>query len=270
MSVLKILGSYLLQHELKRTSEAQMATILKVFLNWVGVPDMPTEHFTAERINEFLLSKQREGKSSHYRRSLRNSLKALYRFANDGAGEPIRPVRLESLEPESWTADEIEKLIAACDELSYRDRNWWRTFILVAYYSGLNACDIHRLEKRHIPANGCVAFARAKTGKRVFFGLPQEVVAEVYAIAPAEGPIWALHTSQEAFRMRFNRLVRLAGIRAGTFKRIRKTSGTLVEVANPGQGHRHLGNEPAIFSRHYEDKTVTQSVPTMPVVLRMG
>lgn len=51
--------SYLLQHELKRTSEAQMATILKVFLNWVGVPDMPAAHFTAERISEFLLSKQR-------------------------------------------------------------------------------------------------------------------------------------------------------------------------------------------------------------------
>lgn len=136
--------------------------------------------------------------------------------------------------------------------------------------SGLNACDIHRLEKKHIPQNGCVAFARAKTGKRVFFGLPQEVVAEVYAIAPEAGPIWELHTSQEAFRMRFNRLVRLAGIRAGTFKRIRKTSGTLVEFANPGQGHRHLGNEPAIFARHYEDKTITQSVPTMPVVLRMA
>jgi integrase len=270
MNVLKILGSYVLQHELKRSSEAQMATVLKVFLNWIGVSDLPVEHFTAERISEFLLAKQREGKSSHYRRSLRNSLKALYRFAHDGAGSPIRPVKLESLEPESWTTEEIERLIAACDELSYRDRNWWRTFILVAYYSGLNACDIHRLEKRHIPANGCVAFARAKTGKRVFFGLPQEVVAAVYAVAPESGPIWELQTSQEAFRMRFNRLVRLAGIRPGTFKRIRKTSGTLVEVANPGQGHRHLGNEQAIFSQHYEDKRVTQNVPTMPAALRIG
>lgn len=270
MSMLKVLGRYLLEHELKRTSEAQMGTILRVFLNWLGVTDLPAEHFTAERISEFLLAKQREGRSSHYRRSLRNSLKALHRFAQTGETTPIRPVKLDELEPESWTPEEVEKLVGACDNLPYRERNWWRTFILVGYYSGLNACDIHRLEKKHIPANGCVAFVRAKTRKRVFFGLPQDLIAEVYAIAPEAGPIWALRVTQEAFRVRFNRLVKLSGIRVGTFKRLRKTSGTLVELAQPGAGHRHLGNEQQIFAKHYEDKRVTQTVPTMPVAIKVS
>lgn len=270
MTLLKILARYLLEHELRRTSESQMTAIVRVFLNWIGVSDLPLEQFTADRISEFLLAKQRDGRSSHYRRSLRNSLKALLTFASGQQATGVRPVRLESLEPESWSAEEVERLIAACDELPYRERNWWRTFLQIAYYSGLNACDLHRIERANIHANGCVPFVRSKTGKRVFFGIPQELVREIHAIAPEDGPIWPLKTSQEAFRLRFARLVRIAGIRPGTFKRLRKTSGTLVELAQPGFGHRHLGNEPQVFAKHYEDRTVTQSVPTMPAVLRMG
>lgn len=201
---------------------------------------------------------------------MRNTLKALYRFGCEQqklAPENIRPVKLETLEPESWTPAEIIKLVLACDRLPYCDRNWWRTFVLAGFYSGLNACDLHRLERKDIGANGGVPFIRSKTGKRVFFSLPMDLVAEIIAISPAEGPIWPLLTSQESFRKRFERLVRLAGIRHGTFKKLRKTSGTLVEAACPGAGHRHLGNEQAIFSKHYEDRRVTQSAPTSPAAI---
>jgi integrase len=271
MLMKKLLSNYILRHELKPSSERQMRVILQVFLNWAGVPDMPVEQFTADKISEFLAQRQTAGRSSYYRRSLRNALKALYRFSRGGQpSEPIRPVKLECLEPEAWTPEEVGRLIAACDELPYRDRTYWRTLLLTAYYTGLNQCDIHRLELRHIHATGIIPFNRAKTGKRVFVAIPTELVGEIYAFAPQDGPIWPLTTSQEWFRRRFARLVRLARIPAGTFKRLRKTSGTLVELASPGQGHRHLGNEPQIFTKHYEDRSVTQAKPTMPVILKMG
>lgn len=271
MLMKKLLSDYLLRHELKPRSERQMRAILQVFLNWSGVPDMPVEQFTADKISEFLANRQANGRSSYYRRSLRNSLKALYRFSRGSLpAEPIRPVKLECLEPESWTPEEVGRLIAACDELPYRDRTYWRTLLLSAYYTGLNACDLHRLEKRNIHSNGAIPFSRSKTGKRVYVAIPAELAGEIYAFAPETGPVWPLKTSQEWFRRRFARLVRIARIPPGTFKRLRKTSGTLVELASPGQGHRHLGNEPQIFTKHYEDRTVTQSKPTMPVILKMG
>ncbi len=270
MSTRKVLADYILLHELRQDSEKQMSAILNVFLGWCGADDLPAEQFTAEQISIFLAEKQRAGRSSHYRRSLRNSLKALYRFAcsqRKVMPEDIRPVRLETLSPQSWTADEVAKLVLACDRLPYCDRTWWRTFILVGYYSGLNAVDIHRLEKRDIRPNGGVPFIRSKTGKRVYFALPLELVGEIFTFAPDGGPIWPLKTSDEAFRMRFKRLVRLAGITEGTFKRLRKTSGTLVEEACPGAGHRHLGNERAIFEAHYEDRAITRAQPTMPQII---
>jgi integrase len=250
MMLKKLLADYLLRHELKLSSQRQMRIIVQVFLNWAQVDDMPVSEFTADRISEFLAHRQLAGRSSYYRRSL--------------------PVRLETLEPDSWTPAEVGKLVAACDDLSYRDRTYWRTFLLSAFYTGLNACDLHRLEKRHILSNGAIPFTRAKTGKRVFVAIPPDLVQEIYAFAPEAGPIWPERTSQEWFRRRFARLVRIANIPPGPFKRLRKTSGTLVEFATPGQGHRHLGNEPQIFAKHYEDRKVTQAHPTMPAVLKLG
>jgi integrase len=271
MMLKKLLADYLLRHELKLSSQRQMRIIVQVFLNWAQVDDMPVSEFTADRIREFLAHRQLAGRSSYYRRSLRNTLKAIYRFGRGSLpAEPIRPVRLETLEPDSWTPAEVGKLVAACDDLSYRDRTYWRTFLLSAFYTGLNACDLHRLEKRHILSNGAIPFTRAKTGKRVFVAIPPDLVQEIYAFAPEAGPIWPERTSQEWFRRRFARLVRIANIPPGPFKRLRKTSGTLVEFATPGQGHRHLGNEPQIFAKHYEDRKVTQAHPTMPAVLKLG
>lgn len=268
MSLLQTVDRYVLMRDMRPGSMVQMRTIVKVFLAWHGAPDLPIEEFTGELISRFLAFKQVQGRASHYRRSLRNALKAIHRYSrNYDRCDIIRPVKLEPLEPDSWSIEEVTKLIEACDYLPHNEWAQWRTFLQVAYYSGLNACDIRRLEKSNIDARGYIPFTRSKTRKRVFVAIPEELAEEILSFAPDAGPIWPLLTSEEAFRMRFQRLVKLAGISPGSFKRLRKTSGTLVELENPGFGHRHLGNEAKIFEQHYEDRRVTQSSPTMPPVL---
>lgn len=265
MSVLAELDRYFVMRELRQSSEQQMRIYIAVFLKWCGQPDIPIEELTGVRISKFLAAKQTEGRRCHYRRSLRNALKALHRFSRNYVNcDPIREVRLDDLDPDSWTTEQVAKLVKACDRLPYCDRNWWRTFILAGYYTGLNAIDLHRITRASLMPEGHVVINRSKTGKRTFTAMPQNVMAEVLAFAPAEGPVWELKTSDEAFRMRFRRLVRLAGIPAGSFKQLRKTSGTLLEKANPGKGHVHLGNTAEIFKKHYEDVKVTQANPTMP------
>jgi hypothetical protein len=65
--------------------------------------------------------------------------------------------------------------------------------------------------------------------------------------------------SGETFRDQVERLVHRAGIRPGTWKWIRRGSGTDVELQARGAGHRHLGNTPAIFRQSYEDQSQTGS-----------
>ncbi len=271
MSLIQKLKEYMLLRELRPSTEKQFKTFIGVFLSWVGEKDFPIEQFTGAKISEFLAFKQAAGCSDHYRRSLRNHLKAIHRFSRDYQNcDKIRPVKLGELNPATWTTEQVEKLVSACDELRYRERDFWRTFILVGYYSGLNAIDIHRLAKADIDRAGYIVFSRSKTGKRVFVGIPPELASEVLAKAPEEGPIWPLKISDEAFRQKFRNLVRWAGIPAGSFKRLRKTSGTLVELNSPGKGHRHLGNTKAIFEAHYEDQKVTNPDPTMPPLLNLN
>ena len=50
--------------------------------------------------------------------------------------------------------------------------------------------------------------------------------------------------------MEFSRIVAKAGL-DGSFKKLRKSSGTRAEQLEPGRGHIHLGNSRKVFEQHY-------------------
>jgi hypothetical protein len=103
--------------------------------------------------------------------------------------------------------------------------------------------------------------------------LPPEIVATIRKSCPPRGPIIDFDRTPEWFRLRFRGLVQKAGLH-GSFKTLRKTSGSLVELSHPGTGHKHLGNSRAIFERHYEALLITRSKATeappveLPIVLK--
>jgi integrase len=195
-------------------------------------------------VSRFLAEKQAAGLSSYYRRSMRSCLVALLRYA--GKSDRVRPVKLDELEPRSWSPAEVSRLLAACDCLLPKHRPWWRTIIAVAFYCGLTQCDLFRLERQHIDAQWVLRTRRSKTQKKVVAQLPAWLVAEL----PSEGRLWPLSTSQESFRQTFSRIVRKAGL-TGSFKQLRKSCGTETERLFPGRGHEALANTRAIFGLHY-------------------
>ena len=263
MTLQRVVRDYCLFRELKPRSERQIAAISHVFLTWCGVPDLPIEQFSATAISEFLAAKQRAGASSHYRRSLRNTLRALYRFCRQGMPiEQIRPVRVDPLDNESWTPEEIDRLLAALDELRLTtfERWYWRTLIGAAYFTGLSGIDLHRVERRHVTASGVIPFTRSKTGKRVCVAIPLSLLADIDTTCPKEGPIWPRLVTEEGERLQFAKIVEKAKLK-GTFKKLRRSSGTQVELLNPGRGHEHLGNGREIFERHYGDVALLAPKP---------
>ena len=250
-----VLESYLLARELKPSSERWYRAVAGIFQRQCG-------ELTAENVSRFLVSLQSAGRSSDYRKSLRNCLVALLRFHGD-CGK-VRPVKLTTLHHVVWTREEISALLQAVPAVmrGKSDQTYWRTLIEAAYWSGLSQCDLHKLERRHVAQDGTVRGERCKTGKAFLTYIPAELVAHV-----ASGPIWPLRTSGEYFRRTFRRIVAAAGLR-GTFKTLRKSSGTSVERLHPGQGHRHLANSRAIFERHYwferDAKPLRPEPPTRP------
>lgn len=247
-TVWEAVDDYLLARDLSGGTPGYYRRIVGVLCSWYGQA-VPLDEFTPRLVNQLLAAKQEAGRSSYYRRSLRSGLRALLRFVH-GECERLRPVKCCELEADTWTAEEVYRLATAAGKN--------RLLVLVAYFTGLSECDLRRLRREHVQPDGSIPFARKKTGKRVLVAIPLNLLDEL----PASGLLFPLITSEEYFRRCFRATVKVAGLR-GTFKKLRRSSGTAVEIANPGRGHIHLGNSRLIFEAHYLDKA-REMKPMMP------
>lgn len=294
-----LVDSYCLKNDLKASTEEYYRRIASVYNRWwqgrvasgdgrglasgegtssrqssdrrdIGTAHNPSspagQLFTPESLSQFLADQQRLGKSSHYRKSLRGGLRALLRHADERFADcRVRPVRTDLIEPEAWTAEEVGQLVAAVEptfsgrQTSKEDARYWRTIILVAYYTGASQIDIHHLCVRNFRKDGLVRYTRSKTGKQVITAVPVSFLSEL----PTGNPLWPLKTSVETFRIDFARIVKKAGL-VGTFKKLRKSSGTSVDDLHPGRGHEHLGNTRRVFEMHYRATGLIDAKPILP------
>jgi len=237
----EIARRYCLSRELKRSTEKQIHSVVKVWNAWAKTE----KRFTAESVSEFLRYKQEIGRSSYYRRSLRSTLVALLRFAGDGG--IVRPVRRSPINPDTWGAAEVRHIIDAIPFVVPRERcEWWESLITAAWYTGLSICDLLNMERKNVQPDGTVVVRRAKTGSQVVAWIPPETVDS----RGFHGKLWETYCKREWFRLTWNRIVKTAGL-SGPFKKLRRSSGTSVEKLFPGQGHKHLANLRSTFERHY-------------------
>lgn len=250
MTITEALKGYILSHDLKPGSEDFYRRAVGVYRTWAG-RDVQDCEFTVGELNRFLRDKQQAGRSSYYVRSLRAALRALLRYLH-GACEGLRPVRCKELLSDTWDADQVGILAAAAKSDSMR------LLILFAYYTGLSECDLRRMKREDISPQGVIHFFRQKTYKRVIVAVPVEILTEL----PQSGLLFPKTVSDEWFRRTFKEVVKRAGL-CGTFKKLRRSSGTAIELMHPGRGHLHLGNSREIFERHYLDKA-RDSKPFMP------
>ena len=177
-------------------------------------------------------------------------------------------MKVEPLNVDVWDTDHIGRLIAAVDVAILPERrtprgearrHFWRTIIPAAWYSGLSEVDLFRLDRSHVDETGRVTINRSKTGKKVVTFIPPALLAQM----TDDGPFWAPQTAGEQFRLEFRRIALAAGLK-GSFKKLRRSSGTAAEILNPGRGHEHLANTRVIFERHYLG---TDSICREPVKL---
>lgn len=259
MTITTLVSGYVLSHDLRPSTAEQYRRIVGVYCSHHGY-DVPLSEFTATALSRFLLAKQEAGRSSHYRKSLRNCLIALLRFS--GNTERVRPVKLSQLEPEGWTPAEIGRLLDAAGAM-YRvsHRLKWQRIIAFAYYTGLGQVDLSQLRREDISAGGIVRTHRSKTGTRVVASIPLELLDGL----PVSGLLFPVK-SKEAFRATFARIVKAAGL-VGTFKKIRKSAGTEAERLHPGRGHELLANTRKVFEAHYWDRREARESPIRPTLL---
>lgn len=263
------LDRYILDRDLAAETAAWYVRVVSVFCTWAG-RDVRLSQFHGEAISRFLAAKKAAGRRPYYLKSLRGGLVAVLREVRGSRPvERIRSVRCPPLEPEGWTAAEVQRLLSpGCDRMTEASRWKWELCISLGHYLGLDRCDIEELEQRHFADNGALLYHRRKTGQAPSGRIPRKLLAMIRRRCPRKGPICRMGISKEWFRRTFAAIVARAGL-FGTFKKLRKSSGSLVEAKTPGLGHKHLGNSRLVFEKHYEVRRLTRGKPTMPTVIRL-
>lgn len=258
---------YSLIRDVKPGTLRQYVIVADLVERWAGGP-VPLEQLDERSVSEWLRDYAATVKP-HTVRGKKSMLLALWRAAADDglAEEPsarrVRRVRLPELVPTAWRKDEVEQLLTYVKSLKRRHRcglsraAWWDLAVRCAWDSGLRWADLVALRVDAIAADGTATVVQSKTAKLSTFRLSPTTMDALRATLAAcpRALVCPWPASGETFRDQFTLIVQRAGIRAGTWKWIRRGSGTDVEMQLAGAGHRHLGNTRQVFERSYGDPT---------------
>lgn len=158
---------------------------------------------------------------------------------------------------ECYSLDEARRLLDSAAMLTGAYRNgvarwlYWTATLRVAWESGFRRGDVWRLRRDAVQADGAVQIVQHKTGQLAEARLSAATVAALDAIGRPQPCEWTMDASY--FGRHFKRLREAAKVGRGTFKWLRRASGSYVEAAQPGAGYRHLGHAgPGVFARHYD------------------
>lgn len=247
----------------------QLVIAADLFERWAGGP-VPLAELDERSVSEWLrdLSATRAPATVRSKRTL---LLSLWRLAADEdlCEPPRRRVRSTRVVPrpvECWSLDEVRQIVAACRRLKrwhpcgLRRATWWELAVRIAWDTALRRGDQLRLPASAIGPDGRGVIVQHKTRRPLAIRLSPESAAmlrESLLEAPrALACPWP--ASGEAFAQQFRRIVRLACVRDGTWKWLRRASITDCEAQHPGAGGPQGGHAPGsrITAQHYLDPRI--------------
>lgn len=222
-------------------------------------------------------------------RNRRQHLLTLWRSAHSAglcASNPLGlpTVPLPWVPPKAWTYEEVQKLLGASEGLKghypkfpaqsqriIRRSTFWGLLIRLAWDTGLRTGDIMALRLQQIDDEGTVEVVQGKTRRHHLTRIHPETHEAIRAsFPPTIDTIIPWYMSREYHNREFRAIVQAARIGPGTFKKLRKSSGSEVEMLFPGCGGAHLGHamHNDISRMHYLDPRLIIGHKPMPRPLR--
>jgi integrase len=253
MTLQDYLTRYNQQRDIRPSTLEHYTWVARSLQSFAG--NVRTSQLTDDLLNRWLLHLRDVGLSPFTVHSRRNALLVIWRAAwRDGlAPQPgeVRRIRLPDPAKDIWTADELHRLLDACEVLTGSFRGlrlsraaYMQTLIRAAYDTGLRRGDLHRVTTASVLAGERLGINQQKTGRSVVVRLHAstlELVRE-FARAPEREYVWPRWSKRRGtFARTFKRVTHAAGL-VGDFGTLRKTSGTEVERLERGAGWLHLGH----------------------------
>lgn len=263
---------------LARSVSAEYANTLRQridsFCAWAG-DDVPIGSVNCDHANEWLQELADGGMGPWSLVGYRGALLTIWSDAfkvgdNDNAPLRLRRITRPRLVVEAYSHAEIKLLLraaASIDEI-HADGNrgsiFWQAAIHVGYSCGPRRGDLLAVEWRHVSPDGRLSFVQHKTGFPNIVQLSPDAI-KFCRLLKGGGLLLPWPYSIDWFSRRFKRLRKAAGVTRGTFKWIRRSAGSYADRERKGSGAQLLGHrDPAVFTRFYEDQTITNVAPVAP------
>lgn len=241
--------------------------------------DSLEECFNEIMVNRYLSSFPPET-SPRSIRSYRTEILSLWNGAADLdlVGYPV-PRRIKrpkcpALVIDCFTVDEAKAILAQshkCHPYIMRTgvcrRVYWPAVISLAWDTGLRRGDVWNFRKSWIRPDGSARVVQQKTGKAVPVRLHPSTIELLNKIPFDQATRWPGAANCPRFCKQFKDIARAAGVFRGTFKWLRRASGSYVEMIQPGAGGKHLGHSsPQVFGQHYDARLANSSAPMPPTL----
>lgn len=226
--------------------------------------------FNEATVNSFLASL--DGLSPFTKNKYRADFLAIWRAAADEDRVPypqprrIRRERTVAQIIECYLEHEARALVVAAEHLAgaypngVARRQYWPAIIRAAWDTGLRRGDLWKLKGSQIRKDKTAVIIQSKTGTAITCRFHTSTVK---AIQRAGGSLdWPM--CEWSYCVHFQEIVTLSGIGRGSFKWLRRGSGSHIESRHPGRGHEQLGNGRGVFDRHYDAKLNATKKPLPP------
>jgi integrase len=282
MSIQDFVEKYIAARDVSKTYVYRLRKVATKLTTFLGTSDV-AEIFVEDNVNRFLASLT--DASPFTVRSYRSDVLSLWNAAadHDLVAYPrmrrIRRAKCPQQVIECFSVDEVKALLAALPTVSGGhplsngvDRAvFWNAIIRLAWDTGLRRGDCWEFRKSWIRPDGTARVTQRKTRQVVTVRLHKSTVEALDAIPFDKATHWPGKVSNSSrFCSQFRCLLRRAGIRHGSFKWLRRASGSYVDAELPGAGYKHLGQSgQQVFKQHY-DAGLAGHVGPMPPELGDG
>lgn len=269
MKINEFVDKYLLARAVSEAYARNLRKRAAKLSAFAGRADL-TALFNEATVNEFLAS--RNGLAPHTLNKYRADLLAIWRAAADEDKVPypmarrIRKARTVQSAIPCYLEHEARALAVAAEHLrgAYPNgvarRYYWPAAIRCAWDSGLRRGDVWRINLNLIRRDRTAQIVQSKTGKLILCRFHRSTLT---ALKKAGGHLeWV--GCEWTFGEHFFEIVELSNVGRGTFKWLRRGSGSRIDADHPGRGHRHLGNTRQVFERHYDAQLSNGTQPIPP------
>lgn len=223
-------------------------------------------------VNSFLYSLN---VSAYTVRGYRGDILTLWNGAADADLVPypvtrrIRRPKLPELLVQCYTVDEVRRILATARTIrgafhnGVAYRRYWPAAIMLAWEAGFRRGDVWRFHRDAVRGDGTLRIVQHKTQQLVVVRLRPATIEAIDQLKGVYPLAWPLVPAQ--FGRHWRKIVKASGVVRGTFKWLRRASGSYVELAQPGTGHKHLGHKHrSTFDRFYDAQLGAHLLPMPP------